>query len=110
MAPPVAATADGFEVQMQTNHLSHFLLAALLLPALAHAARRCETPDDEATLPRIVLHTSFMRHAPAKPLQRRLLERGAAGDFGGDGTGERYGRYQQSKLANALFASALQVR
>ncbi|OLQ03660.1 putative oxidoreductase [Symbiodinium microadriaticum] len=34
MATPDKATKDGYDTQMQTNHLSHFLLAAELFPLL----------------------------------------------------------------------------
>lgn len=38
MACPLARTAEGWEMQFATNHLGHFLLAGLLLPALSAGA------------------------------------------------------------------------
>ena len=39
MACPLARTPEGWELQFATNHLGHFLLSALLVPALCAAGR-----------------------------------------------------------------------
>ena len=39
MATPEGRTADGFELQLGTNHLGHFLLTALLAPAMDDGSR-----------------------------------------------------------------------
>ena len=103
MALPDAATADGYDVQMQTNHLSHFLLVKELFPLLELAAsRRGES--------RVVMHTSLARKNPPYPLDAKYLGKNG-GALGGDssylGMGARWDRYHQTKLANALFSHAL---
>lgn len=89
MQPRRATTADGFERQLGTNHLGPFALTGLLLPALLRA-----------TAPRVVAVAS-------------IAHRGGKIDFA-DLQGEsRYGggkAYNQSKLANILFALELDRR
>jgi NAD(P)-dependent dehydrogenase (short-subunit alcohol dehydrogenase family) len=110
MALADEATRDGYDVQMQTNHLSHFLLTGELMPLLEKAA-------GESGEARVVNHSSIARMAPSKTLMDRFLEpRG--GDLGGNGSGfqnammrgPRWLRYNQSKLANCAFTAALHAR
>ncbi|MEM7179955.1 MAG: SDR family NAD(P)-dependent oxidoreductase [Spirochaetota bacterium] len=98
------ATKDGFDVQMQTNHLSHFLLTKELMPLLEKAAEK----SGEA---RIVNHSSIARMNPKKELLGKYLEK-KGGQLGGDGAsmifgGARWVRYNQTKLANCAFTAAL---
>ncbi len=104
------ATRDGYDVQMQTNHLSHFLLTGKLMVLLERAAEA----SGEA---RVVNHSSIARMAPSKALLGEYLE-ARGGQLGGDGSGfqnavmrgPRWLRYNQSKLANCAFTAALHER
>ena len=83
-------TADGFELQIGTNHLGHFALTAGLLPALARSADA-----------RVVTVSSVMHKAGRIDLDDLHWTR------------RRYSpvrSYCQSKLANLLFAQELQRR
>lgn len=101
MALAGKATKDGYEVQMQTNHLSHFLLTALVLPALDQGA----ATHGEA---RVVNHSSGARNSPAEPLEAKYMQKYTDGvDLKDDSTEGRSKRYQQSKLANSSFTLAL---
>jgi len=101
MALPDQATKDGYDVQMQTNCLSHFLLTRELFPLLL------ESHDG-----RVVNHTSAARMGP--PLEARYFGPNG-GDLDGDGTdaenaafsGPRWARYHQTKLANCAFSYGL---
>jgi NAD(P)-dependent dehydrogenase (short-subunit alcohol dehydrogenase family) len=90
MGIPERRTEDGFEMQLAVNHLGHFTLTALLLPALL--------AGDGA---RVVSVTSTGRHAgrPLDPANPHL-----AGDY------EPWRAYGQSKLANVHFALELDRR
>lgn len=100
------ATKDGFDVQMQTNHLSHFLISSKLYPLVEAAARE----DGEG---RIVTHSSQGRHyAKGNRLRAEYFQK-KGGNLGGDQMpvwgpgGARFERYFQTKLANAVFTQAL---
>lgn len=104
MATADKATEDGCDTQMQTNHLSHFLLTAGVWPLLEQAAAK----RGEA---RVVNHSSGARNGGGLSLEAEHLGRNG-GNLGGDDVptpfaGPRWKRYQQSKLANVVFTYAL---
>jgi NAD(P)-dependent dehydrogenase (short-subunit alcohol dehydrogenase family) len=95
MTPPKRKeTKDGFELQFGTNVLGHFALTGLLMPALERAAASAEQD------PRVVTIASIAH------------KRGRI-DFDDLQSTKQYGpmkAYQQSKLANLLFAFELDRR
>jgi NAD(P)-dependent dehydrogenase (short-subunit alcohol dehydrogenase family) len=95
MNTPKGKTRDGFETQLGTNHLGHFLLAELLLPALTRGA------------PSRIVNLSSCYHDVAMGRKGRI-------DFE-DLQYERrkydgWEAYAQSKLANVLHARQLARR
>jgi NAD(P)-dependent dehydrogenase (short-subunit alcohol dehydrogenase family) len=90
MACPFAKTADGFEMQLGTNHLGHFLLTCLLAPALLRAA-----PS------RIVSVSSRGHHLSPVVFDDLHFERRQY---------HKWLSYGQSKTANVLFAVGLERR
>jgi len=89
MAIPRRESADGLEMQFATNHLGHFALTGLLLPALlARPGARVVTVS-----------------SPAAQMGRISLD-----DLQGVRRYRRWGAYSQSKLANQLFAFELDRR
>jgi NAD(P)-dependent dehydrogenase (short-subunit alcohol dehydrogenase family) len=86
MAVPESRTADGFEMQIGTNHLGHFALANLLLPHVRD---------------RVVVVASGAHRMGSIRLDDLNWEQGEY---------KRWPAYGQSKLANLLFMSELQRR
>jgi NAD(P)-dependent dehydrogenase (short-subunit alcohol dehydrogenase family) len=88
MAVPEGTTADGFEIQFGTNHLGHYALTALLMPALLRAPAA-----------RVVTVTSTAHHMgrAVDPANPHLHGRYAP-----------WRAYGQSKLANFHFGIGLQ--
>ncbi|MFC9766759.1 oxidoreductase [Rhodococcus jostii] len=86
MAVPQRTTADGFEMQIGTNHLGHFALTGLLLDKIT---------DRVATMSSAA-HQAGTIHLDDLNWERRKYNRWSA--------------YGQSKLANLLFTYELQRR
>jgi len=86
MRTPERRTADGFELQIGTNHLGHFALTNLLLPQITD---------------RVVTVASGAHRGGSISLDDLNWERRSY---------ERWAAYQQSKLANLLFTLELQRR
>ena len=90
MGPPRrTVTANDFELQFGTNHLGHFVLTGLLLPALLAAEK-----------PRVVTVSSSAHHGGTAD----VLDGNAVGPY------RPQRAYANSKLANLLFAFELQRR
>ncbi len=97
MALPYRKTADGFEMQIGTNHLGHFALTGLLL------GRLLETGSSDGGAR--VVTVSSTAHKPGRIRFDDLhYERGGYGRLG------TWRAYAQSKLANLLFTFELQRR
>jgi NAD(P)-dependent dehydrogenase (short-subunit alcohol dehydrogenase family) len=87
MALPARKTVDGFEMQFGTNHLGHFALTGLLLPALK------KTPGARVVTVSSGVHVSGDIHFDDLQWEKKY---------------DRWAAYAQSKLANLLFAYELQ--
>jgi NAD(P)-dependent dehydrogenase (short-subunit alcohol dehydrogenase family) len=89
MALPYLTTADGFEMQFGTNHLGHFALTGLLLPALLGRPGA-----------RVVTVTSMVHWGGRLDFANLDAERGY----------HKWSAYAQAKLANLVFAKELDRR
>ncbi|MGI8644973.1 MAG: oxidoreductase [Nocardioides sp.] len=91
MAPPLSRTADGFELQMATNHFGPFLLTGLLLPQLVASG------DGRV----VTVSSNGHRLARSAPLgDPRTTPRHY----------QRWMQYGATKLANLLFTYELDRR
>lgn len=89
MMTPLSRTADGFELQLGTNHLGHFALTGHLLDRLT------------ATVGSRVVNVSSIAHRMGKiDFDNLNAERSY----------KKVGAYAQSKLANLLFTQELMRR
>ena len=93
MALPRMLTADGFEMQIGTNHLGHFALTGLLLGRLVESG-------SPAAPARVVTISS----------QAHRMGRVDLDDLMGERRYDRWAAYGQSKLANLLFTHELARR
>ena len=93
MAIPRRETADGFEMQLGTNHLGHAALTLRLLPALARAGAA-------GPVSRVVTVSSGLH-------RRGRID---FDDLMGERSYKPWTAYGQSKLANLLFMAELERR
>ncbi|KEY64643.1 hypothetical protein S7711_02845 [Stachybotrys chartarum IBT 7711] len=91
MATPEGRTADGFETQLGTNHLSHFLLIQLLLPTLQNSS----SADFQSRV--VALSSSAHRNSEVIFDNLNL-----------DGAYNKWVSYGQSKTANIWTANELE--
>jgi NAD(P)-dependent dehydrogenase (short-subunit alcohol dehydrogenase family) len=89
MGTPYRQTADGFELQMATNHLGPFALTGLLLDRLLASERA-----------RVVTVSSLMHRSGRVPFD----------DVAGETIRNSWLNYGTSKLANLLFTAELSRR
>ncbi|KAJ5946058.1 hypothetical protein N7454_002897 [Penicillium verhagenii] len=102
MGNPATTTEDGFEVQLGTNHVGHFLLTKLLLPTLQGTVARDRakgvTPDVRvltlASLAHAISPTTFEEITSTESLL----------------AASTWSRYGGSKAANIFFARELARR
>ena len=90
MASPYGETADGFELQFGTNHIGHFLLTNLLMPAIRNGNNQ-----------RIVNLSSRGHHRDGVHLDDVNFRNR---DY------DKWASYGQAKTANILFTVGLEKR
>lgn len=111
MAQADKRTVDGYDVQIQANHLSHFLLTSLFFEVLVATGKQRGEPA------RIVQHSSGARNSPDEPIHpdcfekewENIVEKGKQVNprVGDSNNMAKWRRYQQSKRLNLGFTYAL---
>ncbi|CCG83805.1 protein of unknown function [Taphrina deformans PYCC 5710] len=95
MAVDYKLTKDGCDQQLQTNHLSPFLLTHLLMPKLSHSG------DPRIVNVSSIAHARYFKNSPDNFESFEHVN----GELGGP-----WPRYGQSKISNILFANELAKR
>ncbi|CAJ1418421.1 unnamed protein product [Effrenium voratum] len=104
-------TKDGFDIQIQTNHLSHFLMTARLWPLMKATAEKygsaaiSQVSSGAGEKGGPTIDTANLNNP--HPSHGLLLY---AAPYVLGGTTAHWARYGQSKLANVVFAQELQRR
>ncbi|OGE48644.1 hypothetical protein PENARI_c027G04931 [Penicillium arizonense] len=102
MGNPPVKTKEGFEIQLGTNHIGHFLLTKLLLPTLQktvdHDRAKGDTPDV-----RVVTVASAAHVVGPSTFEEMTSTPGLLAS-------STWTRYGASKSANILFAAELARR
>ncbi|MCJ1389563.1 hypothetical protein MMC18_002420 [Xylographa bjoerkii] len=102
MATPFRVSGDGFEEQLQTNYLAHWLWVRLLTARMRETAGLCER-EGETGVVRVVC-VSSNGHRIGAPQGGIVFEDMELRDGG------VFARYGMSKLANVLHSKALNRR
>ena len=104
MATEAAKTKDNYEIQFQTNHLSHALFIKLLLPIMTQTAAQ---PNSDVRI--INMSSIAYQQAPKMGIDFATLKTDQS-SLGNIIPGPKWSRYGQSKLANMLYPAQLAER
>mmetsp|Transcript_5430 Transcript_5430/g.9448 ORF Transcript_5430/g.9448 Transcript_5430/m.9448 type:complete len:358 (+) Transcript_5430:95-1168(+) len=111
MGMPYEMSKDGYEVQIQTNHLSHFLMTARLWPLIKTTSEKygevalCQVSSGASHMGKPTVDAANLNNE--HPPHGLLLYMAPYALGGPTATWARYG---QSKLANVMFAVEMNRR
>lgn len=111
MGQPWTITKDGFDIQLQTNHLSHFLLTKLLWDKMVNTpgqSRVVQQASEGHKIGKLQFNPNRLKNPGCNPglLGSNYLYLNTIGRF--MGFTANWKRYSVSKLANILFMRDLQ--